>query len=304
MRSALPSTRRLASRRAPPLAALALLAAALAGCSQDHTPVSVVDDLRVLALPTEPPEVGPGQAVTVTAALAVPDPVAPRPLTETWTFCPFTTGAAGGFACAIPACEVALAPVAGAVTFKPSDEVQRCIDLLGGSLPTDPAGAGVPASVETVLRYQASDGVTTRVAVQRIPLDTQGVPAAPNHAPAVPQVTLDGATATPCADPASCAAAATWARGRSLLVGASVDAASIESYVDGAGRTVQETVVLSFYTTAGRFKDDRGQAPATSSELQDEQIPAGTTTAWLWVTALDLRGGASVAGPFKVALGP
>jgi hypothetical protein len=77
-----------------------------------------------------------------------------------------------------------------------------------------------------------------------------------------------------------------------------------ETYLDPAGRTVQEQLVVSFFTTAGRFDYDRALGPDARVMLKYESIAAGTTGAQVWVVARDLRGGEAITRPFDVAVGP
>lgn len=316
------------------------LAATLAGCAADFVPGSVIVDRRVLALVASPPELDgtdPGATTTVAAVEAAPSPppalAAEHVLERRWTFCPFSTGAATGYACAVPACEVALAPGPdGAVTLAPVALAAAC--LAGGvGLPPDlGGGAGaLPATVEVLVRYRLVDRhapatgpalpeVVLREAVQRIPVWTTAPTAALNTAPAFadPAVTLGGAPAVACPDTseaglAACPASATLAPGLPLRLVAAVTPGSFESY-PAADRTVTENVSLSFFTTAGRFTEERGAppppaagqaaAPSTDTLLEHLEVPPGTTAALLWVVARDLRGGQVVAGPFKIDVAP
>jgi hypothetical protein len=71
-------------------------------------------------------------------------------------------------------------------------------------------------------------------------------------------------------------------------------------------RTATEALAISFFTSAGRFTDERGaptrEAPTTSTELTDEKLVARDGRAFLWAVARDLRGGQAVAGPYLVAV--
>jgi len=192
--------------------------------------------------------------------------------------------------------------------------VTECLDSLGGSLPSDPGGP-VPERVEVVVRYTATDGAgLTRQAVQRIPVWTTTPSAALNTSPvfADPAIRLGGAAAATCGDPAqpgtaACPAVATLARGLPLTVTAEVTPASFQTYLAGE-RTAVEALAVSFFTTAGRFTEERGApapgAPTTSTDLEHDQVPAGTAWALVWAVVRDLRGGQAVAGPYLVAVAP
>lgn len=280
--------------------AAALLAlAALAACAPDFVPGSALTDLRVLALAPDPPEVGPGEVVTVTPlTYAAPDdPLA----SEAWSFCPLTLGATAAYRCVDPRCEVPLdAGPGGAVAAEPSALALACLEALGGALPGGAAPGALPASVETVFRYVArSASGRSREAVARVPLFTAGPPANRNLAPVITSVTVGGAPA------AAGAVVATAAPGDRLPIAVSIDPASFQTYDDGTGRAVTEQVVVSFYTSAGRFPDgeDRDEGPTARTTLELRELE-GEAEAALYVVARDLRGGQAIAGPFRVVIAP
>ena len=298
---------RLEPRLIAPLALLAALL--LAGCATEFTPPSVVEDLRVLAIVADPPELRLTPAagtntVTVLRATAVAPPAspggpprAPAPADVAWSFCPYSIGAATGYACAIPACESALAPAAdGSVTLDPLLEVmkpacQAALAGLGGGSPGGPAAGG---SVETLVRYVATLDGLRREAVQRIPVWFGTPPAtAPNLNPVIGAVTA-GADCAGSAPPCSVA---------SVSLDVAIDPASFQPYPAGTDRTVEETIVVSFFTTAGRFKYEYGSttvtAQSTGTELEAKEL-GGATEALVWVVARDLRGGEAVQGPLTV----
>jgi hypothetical protein len=65
---------------------------------------------------------------------------------------------------------------------------------------------------------------------------------------------------------------------------------------------VQETMTVSFFTTAGRFEFDRQTGIDVSVDLEAidlAPLPADAG-AQVWVVARDLRGGQAVLGPFTV----
>lgn len=327
-------TRPLDLARLPALPVAVALALGAAGCGETFTPPSVIEDRRVLALVTEPPELDgtqPDAAATVRAVEAQridePAPPAGTTLERRWSFCPFSLGAAAGYACAVPQCEVPLLPDAsGAVTVAPVALAAACLQDPMVALPPELAGGALPDRVEVLVRYRivavtpadpdpARRELVRREAVQRLPVWTTTPTMPLNAAPAFgdPAVTVGaGAGAEPCADPTpgglpACPVAGTLARSGVLRVVAAADPASIQDYAAG-DRTATETFALSFFTTAGRFDEDRGAAsrelPAAAVGLRHEAVPAGTTDALLWVVLRDLRGGQAVAGPFRLAVEP
>ena len=62
-------------------------------------------------------------------------------------------------------------------------------------------------------------------------------------------------------------------------------------------------MIVSFFTTAGRFTDERAQATVgattVGTTLEAKEL-GGATGAWVWAVARDLRGGEAVAGPLRV----
>ena len=287
---------------------LPLAALLLGGCAAEFTPASVVEDLRVLAMVAEPPELrlsaaaGGNELLTLRVTAVAPPltpggpPVTPDPADVRWTFCPFSVGASSGYACAIPACETVLVPDAtgSSVSFTPLDRLWACLASVGGSLPGAPSGTGPPAQVEVLVRYVATLGGLRREAVQRIPVWTRAPPATQerNLNPIISGLSV-GAGCT--GGSSGCAVA-------SVPLAVTIDPASFQPYPAG-DRTVLETVVVSFFTTAGRFTYDRGQATSgaaqTGTTLEAKELGAARE-AWVWAVARDLRGGEAVAGPVKV----
>jgi len=281
------------------LAPLVLLAAA---CGAEFTPRSVLTDLRVLAIVADRLEAGPGESVTL-HAVRVPPP-GETIGTERWTFCPFSIGASAGYACAVPACETTLSPVSPAsgyesptVTAVPSLLAQACLDLVAPGLPVE-----LPEKVEVLFRYvvEASNG-TRAEAVQRLPLHRDPVPAGQerNLAPVILSVEIGEERVWPLPP----------ARIPVLLPGGSLDVRvlltpeSAQPYEEG-GRDLTESLVVSFYSTAGRFDFDRANGPDALVKLGHEEIAEGTSTADVWVVARDLRGGQTVVGPLSIAVVP
>ncbi len=286
-------------------ALLVPLLALAAGCGPTFTPRSVIADLRVLAVRATPLEVGPTDSVTLDAVrLAPPGGTIAE---ERWTFCPFSIGSTAAYACAVPSCETALAPAGAAsadvsakVTFSPGALALQCVAQLSGSgaLPPD-VPTQLPEVVDTIVRYVVvgSDG-SSREAVQRLPLHPAGAPADPNLPPRISSVSIGGAQVDPYVGPDP-----TLAAGATLEVRALLTPDSAQTYVEG-GRTLTEQLVVSFYTTAGRFDYDWANGPDASVKLKGDDLVAGTTDAQVWVVARDLRGGETVGGPYRVLVAP
>ena len=146
-----------------------------------------------------------------------------------------------------------------------------------------------------LVRYVATLDGLRREAVQRIPVWTATPPATVerNANPAFAAFTT-GAGCT--GAPPGCATGA-------VPLDVTIGPGSFQLYPSGPDRTVRETVVVSFFTTAGRFKWDRGQAtidaPQTGTSLEANDL-GGARQALVWAVARDLRGGEAVAGPLPV----
>ena len=292
------------------LASLAPLAALLlAGCAAEFTPASVVEGLRVLAMVADPPELRLSPAagtntVTVLHSLAVAPPSAPggaprnpAPADVAWSFCPYSIGASTGYACAIPECESALmAAPDGSVTLDPLLEVMKpaCQAALAARGGGGPGGFGAGGSIETLVRYVATLDGLRREAVQRIPVWFGAPPAwEANLNPVIAAVTTG----------ADCGGAAPGCAVNSVQLDVAIGPGSFQFFPGGLDRTLQETVDISFFTTAGRFQYEKGlataAAPSTYTVLDATELN-GARQALVWAVARDQRGGEAVAGPLTV----
>jgi hypothetical protein len=81
-----------------------------------------------------------------------------------------------------------------------------------------------------------------------------------------------------------------------------VDPASMDSFIDEAGRERLEEPIISFFATAGRFEDDLGAGLDVSVSWRAEQLEPGQDVAGLYVVVRDLRGGQAVAGPIAIPI--
>lgn len=281
-----------ALRIAAPLVLLA------GGCSTDFLPASYLHDLRVIAIVATPLEAGQGDTVTLVPTVYAPP--GSVPVSQGWTFCPVTAGSATGYACAVSQCQTSLAAAAdGSTSASPYALALQCASTFGtgGTVPP-----GVPDVVQSTFTYDVTQDVKLpdgsfdrqrRIAVQAVPLWTRGPPVNPNLPPIIASVEIGGVPA---------AAAGPVPEGGSAPVRVRIDPASVQTYVDASGRSVQETMTVSYFTTAGRFQYDRQTGIDTSVDLQaiDLAPKPADGAAQVWVVARDLRGGQAVEGPFAV----
>ncbi len=263
-----------------------------AGCSDDFSPQSDLLGLRVLALVADPLELGPGEPVTLRPTTHVPPGSAIA--SQRWTFCPLSSGAVAAYACAVPQCEVELAPAPdGSVTANPSEIIAGCLGFAGGVIPSS-----VPDQLLTVFRYRvATDQAETRDAVLQIPQWTRAPPPDPNLPPVILGVEVGGS-------PAQVGVPTLPLPVDGILpVRLLIDPASVQTYLDAAGVAQTETMTGYFYTTGGTFSAGITSGTDTTTDLEGTGFLPGQTSAEVWVVALDLRGGQAVAGPFTVPLG-
>jgi hypothetical protein len=297
----------------------------LAACAAEFTPRSVLEDLRVVALVADHPELGPASSVPPgdpawdTVAIQAWDflPAELRGVEVTWsfTFCPFSLGASAGYACAVtgPVCEPELAGgthgaaetgasfLVDSATANPAQLALACLQSLaqgGGLPPTLPPE--LPPVAEVQFRYRVSGGGQSRDAVQLVPVRTgpQAAPTSLNRNPVIQLVEIGGVAAWP---PPSGSLPPIHPGGE-VEVRALLDPP--EPYLDPAGRPISETLVVSFFTTAGRFDYDRAFGPDARVKLQGEKLPPLPFDAELWAVARDLRGGEAIAGPIPIRIEP
>ena len=79
-------------------------------------------------------------------------------------------------------------------------------------------------------------------------------------------------------------------------------ASSLDSYVDPLGRALDEEPIVSFYSTAGRFEDDRATGLVATSELTMSALLEGDRGAQIYVVVRDGRGGQAFRGPIEIVI--
>lgn len=283
------------ARRLIPVTVVALLAGA---CSDVFLPPSYLHDLRVLAVESTPLEAGPGERVTLRPRLYLPPG---ESLADArWSFCPYTLGAEAGNRCVDARCESSLAVAGdGSVEAEPVALALSCAAALGLPPGLAAAGAASASSLESVFRgeYRSSAGLARQV-VARLPIYPLGAPAARNRPPVIAEVKLGGEVAPLPTGSLTRPVAA----GGELEVAVAIDPASLDRYVDEAGRERVEEPILSFFATAGRLDDDRGSGLSSRTTWRATELKAGEERAELYVVARDLRGGQTVAGPLTIAI--
>jgi len=280
--------------RASRLAILLLLGAA--GCASDFPPPSLLEDVRVLALVAEKPELGFAESTTVTASTWPVD----RAAAGSWSFCPYSLGSSVGYACLVPRCEQPL-PTGASTTIAPEPltlAFAQCLQALGGGAGGPPPGgpSTPPDRVEAIVRYTVRDaaGAVTRAAVLRLPVTYPGPPVAPNHNPMIRRVEIGGQVQPPLPGVAL----------PRLVAGGKLQVRVVLDDPEQTPAGVSEDSIISFFATAGRFDFDRAIGPDGSAKLEGKELAGATSPAEIWIVARDLRGGQAVQGPFHVEVVP
>jgi hypothetical protein len=274
-----------------------LLAAALlaAGCDTGFDPPSYLKDLRVLAVLASPLEAGPGDVVTLRPHIYLPR--AASITAVEWSFCPLTLGARSAFRCVLPACETPLVPAAdNSVTANPLALAETCLAAVAGS-GSVPTGSTLPQMIDTVfrLRVTASDGAVEQV-IERYPVWPFAAPPARNRPPAISGITANGAA------PDTAGVFAPAAPLAEVTIEVAIDPQSLDAFTDANGDSHTEDPVVSFYATAGRFKRDRANGTRGNVIWKAEKLGADDFEAVVYVVARDLRGGQTLAGPYRIPI--
>jgi hypothetical protein len=279
-------------------ALIPLTLAAATACAPDFVPYNQLDRLRVLALRAEPMQVGFGASSTLTPLTHVPSGEAPA---YRWSWCPFTTGSADGYTCAVTEAELQQAADASlpvGTTFDvPSFELgneetaifvnpfppellrNACAGLIGEG--GAPAGA-VPdcrRSFPITVRLDLSTATEALTAVRRIDLVVEGI-LSPNQNPqlaglraagdgvdfdAAPSVAEDGSTPID--------------READVELFVELDEAEAEAFVAEDGESAREQLVLTWFVEAGETEVTRTAFVSGRIGLDDARRNRWTTPA-------------------------
>jgi hypothetical protein len=257
---------------------LALLCAS--GCEpDDELPSTLITGPRVLAIKAEPPSVAPGESTLVTALIVGVGTETPS---VSWLRCRRAPrlGEAVNPDCVTVAQADYLEPIGDGATIT----TVMPGDVTASSLGQPDASGGVYLP----LVARVTVGGRTLVAVDRLRLAVAGDV---NRNPVLDGLLVVGAdgTVTPIdeANPPSVRA------GERLTLRAAVAGGSVESYPPPlGGAAVLETLRTSWFSTAGRFSQQRseGAQPTAVLELRDTLPPPGNPID-LYAVTRDDRGG-------------
>ena len=288
----------------------------LAACGDTFQPRTSLQEVRVLAVETNPLEVGIGESVTVTPVVHVPD--GRSVASYRWHYCPINLGAAAGYTCIDPGCDVELttASFRDPVTLTPSTDLFACVGVLAERAEeegSDVEGGIDPDSVlkvDTALFYELTDdeGRVFRH-IKSIPLWVEK-PEVINEAPVISDVFIDTVSVVN-GDVAQAE------REAEIEVRVTIDPESMGTYLNTQGEVVDEDAIISFYSTAGGFDADRKDgldvtnvlkfsAGEMAKEPWEPPLALGpeVNSLDIYVVARDGQGGQTAAGPFTIDLVP
>ena len=279
---------------------LALLLLALAGCDAGFETQSLVLDLRVLGMRSDPAEVvvdvNPDditsiQVPPVTFSALIADPAGPRPLQYSWTACPETMS----LRCDDPDVTFSLPFGSGTVdiTVEPSATLQANLPLLQAALEQDEflGLGGIPVIAELVL----SDGAGVELhAAKRIFFAPRVPPE--KVANRNPQLAELRARDAPFPEDTPLRVAPGEEIEFLPVEPEGVREVYVVPTIDGGSRTFTENLRYSWLATAGSFKDEFtggatdifGNKPLLRSRWT---APNAATTVTLWLVQRDERGG-------------
>ncbi|HOX47065.1 MAG TPA: hypothetical protein PK668_25955 [Myxococcota bacterium] len=276
-----------------------LLACALAGgCDSPFPDETLVERLRLLAVAAEPPEAGVTDTLAFRALVADPRG-AGRPLEYTWAVCFLAIGyAAADVACPGPGNFPLEAEGDGARLAVP----ELVAWLMEQDLPVDPGDPGGgewPEVVTLLVGLEVSgppladqDGPERVRALKRFHLRLSGQ-ASPNHNPALAGLSLDGLPWDEAPGPNG---VPELQAGSEHLLRPEVLAGSVETFSEGEPpEEVQETLLFSWFSTGGEFRDQRTLLdPLLYEDLAKNRLKAPEEPGRydLWLVVRDDRLGA------------
>lgn len=270
-------------RRSPArlLAPLPLLAALAGGCGEGFPPENRIEQLRVMAIRSEPVAPAPGETTTLSALVYTPTPADPT-LSYAWSWCPLAGSPNDGYPCAID--EGQLAGMAGqaGVSFPPYDLgtgataqlphtvppallQQLCaaagMTMVGGQLLELNCDGGFPVQVKLTVKTATDEVKAVRRLRLRLAAGAAG--GEPNTNPRIDNlflVTRDEAGNETSAMPITDAADLTIFRAKEALLRAVVPADSAEPYtgkdIDQKPKATTESLSLTWMVETGDTKEE------------------------------------------------
>jgi hypothetical protein len=263
------------------------------GCGDNFDDNSArVRGLRLLGVQGEPAEAGPGASVTLTAVAVDPSSPTGGVITARWAAC--TEPPIPGTGLPNPACVSSdtapyLIPLGEGLSITAQvPEVDPAV--LGAPDPT--GGLYLPIRVRLATASESLDGIHRLRYAQGAPSNQP-----PNQNPRFVEVSriTRAADGSPVVSPLVEGEPLAVREGEAITLRATFAQDSAETYeapgVGGTTRTTKETLNVTWFSTAGRYRTDRtGDGGETVLRL-DRDLPARGQTIDLWLIGRDERGG-------------
>ncbi|MBN1946977.1 MAG: hypothetical protein JW797_14985 [Bradymonadales bacterium] len=289
------------------LSVLLLVWAGAIACMEDFDPPSLVNNLRVLAISTEPAELAPGESVVMEALVVEPEGA---PISYLWEWCPFDRGPNERYACVTE--ELGLPPEVRAL-FDLGDQPEAQLDYPGDptlfrqmcesirssgfSLPTFIELPDCERGMAVTVRLTVSTPELERIAVRNLFVwFVEPDPEQRNSNPVIEELRVDGNRYRP-------GSAVLAAPGQVLGVDVVVGESSLEPFVvqleGDQTQSRREDLIYSYFSTEGEWDRFRSFADLESFSLRDAgtntlAIPADSSSSTgidLYVVVRDERGG-------------
>lgn len=268
------------SARSVVTATVLAVALACGGCKpDDELPRTFINGPQVLAIKAEPPSAPPGGSVSVTALVAGTGGEAPS---VSWVLCRRAPrpGEAINPDCVVTAQADYLEPIGEGTSITATMPADITAAALGQ--PDASGGVYLPIVARVTVAGQ------TLIATYRLRLQSAGDA---NQNPVLTGLLLVDAAggATPIDD----AAPPTVRAGDRLTLQVAVADGSVETYpAPLAGQPVAEMLQTSWFSTAGKFSQERSQGPEAATVLElDAMLPAPGNAIDLFAVIRDDRGG-------------
>jgi hypothetical protein len=289
---------------------IGLSSASFSGCSDPMEPASLVDELRILAIRADAPEIAPGGGTSLTALWADPKGGG-RDVTFLWIAAAGLVDPAGGFPCDAPLAAPQLAAAADGgdryeIPATPEDLIeqiavpgQTAVDVTvlasacaGGTTPTidDLEHVGFLDLGSDLCRGGEGIAATKVIRVSRSE--------APNTNPAIDTFLLEGQATPPEAQDLDIPSCEKGTACSDVPLGAILAPSSFETYLTndvmpGATGDSDEILYISWFVTAGALGDDRS-VPDSPEEAAPNRLSLAADdpdSLMLYVVAHDNRGG-------------
>lgn len=238
---------------------LTALTVSLGGCGEDFDPPTLVNELRILGISAEPPDLVEGEATLLTALIASPgDP----DITYSWDWCPYNSGPDAAYECNMEGFDIPdeladylyLGNTPSVVFFYPGDAEtfqQACFEMLASVeyIPDFVVLPNCEQGLEIIVRLIVRTGDLEKIGIKRVFLWFED-PALElrNRNPQITGIEVGGVQIE--SDYVT-----TTSPGGGVSFRVVVDETSMETFVPRGdatdSTTSQEDIIFSFFSTAG-----------------------------------------------------